>query len=165
MRRTMWPFVPLAVLAMIMFAGMAMATTSEVVNQQITKMTVEKIRTALGLSLPGGTEKPWDLPVRPPRLCDGCPHCDTLIHQTKKNRILPRIDCPKCGKEFRTQWARAPEDLELPRGPVVSDRFELGRNFANKIWNASRLILMNASSIDPSFNLSEVTKIKDLDRN
>ena len=30
-----------------------------------------------------------------------CPHCDTLMDQTKKNRELPRIACKSCDKEFR----------------------------------------------------------------
>lgn len=39
---------------------------------------------------------------------------------------------------------------------ISKDKFEIGRNFANKIWNASRLILMKADSIDKNFDLSAV---------
>ncbi len=72
-----------------------------------------------------------------------CPHCQHVFDQTKKNRELPRIDCPACDQPFGTQWASAEEDKSLPRGAVISQRFEVARNFVNKLWNASRFAMIN----------------------
>ena len=74
-----------------------------------------------------------------------CPveSCQASIPQTVKNRVLPVVECPKCKNKFRTQWAEDEADLKLPRGPVISERFEVARNFMNKLWNASRFAMLN----------------------
>ena len=78
-----------------------------------------------------------------------CPHCQALVDQTKKNRELPRVACTKCGKEFSTQWARTDEDKALPKAAVVSERFEVARNFVNKLWNAARFAMINLADYAP----------------
>ena len=78
-----------------------------------------------------------------------CPHCRETFEQTKKNRVLPVVECPKCHERFSTQWAATPEDQALPRGAVVSERFELGRNFCNKLWNVSKLVITNLEGYTP----------------
>jgi valyl-tRNA synthetase len=52
-----------------------------------------------------------------------------------------------------TQDLRIPvEPLKLPDGREIntSERFEQGRNFANKFWNAARLTLMNLEGYEPA---------------
>lgn len=90
-----------------------------------------------------------------------CPHCQALIDQTKGNRELPRIKCKKCNGEFSTQWARTEADKALPRGAVVSERFEVGRNFCTKLWNASRFALLNLNGYTPQAVRDEELMIED----
>ena len=47
--------------------------------------------------------------------------------------------CPSCKKPFRPGGPWPAADPELPTAKQASERFDLGRNFANKIWNAARL--------------------------
>ena len=45
---------------------------------------------------------------------------------------------------------------------LSKERFEQGRNFANKIWNASRFILMNLEPVNINFDLCAFFKKEDL---
>jgi len=94
-----------------------------------------------------------------------CPHCGKLTDQAvalkaeeqarksrgeKLVRRLQPADCTRvkcsnaeCGKEFATQWANDALKQELGLARETSEKFDNGRNFSNKLWNAARFAFMN----------------------
>ncbi len=80
-----------------------------------------------------------------------CPHCDELVpvkmeHLGGKTR---KITCPACKKPFRPGGPWHAPDPELPTAKQASERFEVGRNFANKLWNAARFLFLNLEGYKP----------------
>ena len=76
--------------------------------------------------------------------------CGHSFPQTKKTQVAPRVTCPQCKQDFATQWAESDEDKALPPGSVLSERFEVARNFVNKLWNASRFAMLNLEGYTPA---------------
>ncbi|HEV3204818.1 MAG TPA: class I tRNA ligase family protein, partial [Gemmataceae bacterium] len=80
-----------------------------------------------------------------------CPHCGKMVPVRKEHMSMQtrKITCPECKKPFRPGGPWLAPDPDLPTAKQGSEKFEPGRNFANKLWNAARLILLNLEGYKP----------------
>ncbi|MBN1345009.1 MAG: valine--tRNA ligase [Phycisphaerae bacterium] len=79
-----------------------------------------------------------------------CPHCDHLIPQKPEHRTQRRMKCPSCKQAFQPSSPLVEPDPNEPIGIVASERFEVGRNLCNKLWQASTgFVLRNLDGYEP----------------
>ncbi len=85
-----------------------------------------------------------------------CPHCSHMFQPKEITSpagyrvAAPEQNCPNCKKPMISGYGAAsglasPTD-EAPLARNSSSKFDLGRNFANKIWNATRFALSNLNA-------------------
>jgi valyl-tRNA synthetase len=92
-----------------------------------------------------------------------CPHCDKLVPVRQEHMYLRtrKVTCPECKQAFRPGGPWLAPDPELPTAKQASDRFEMGRNFANKLWNAARFLLLNLEGYTPGAVRPEELPLED----
>ncbi len=66
-----------------------------------------------------------------------CPHCEAEFGQKPHHYGRKTVKCEKCKQEFATRVAGADLHEKHGLGLTTSPKFELGRNFCNKVWQAS----------------------------
>ena len=92
-----------------------------------------------------------------------CPHCQKLVPVKQEHMYMRtrKVTCPECKQPFRPGGPWPTEDAELKTAKQASERFESGRNFANKMWNAARFLLMNLEGYAPGALRVEELPIED----
>jgi valyl-tRNA synthetase len=80
-----------------------------------------------------------------------CPHCGEQVPVKPEHMYMrtAKLTCPKCKGVFRPGGPWPAPDPNLPTAKQGSKDFEVGRNFANKLWNAARMVILNMKGYQP----------------
>ena len=70
-----------------------------------------------------------------------CPHCRASF--ANPTGAVGTGTCSKCKKPYTRALGTAIGTADAPLAKPTSDKFDAGRNFANKLWNAARFSLSN----------------------
>jgi len=75
-----------------------------------------------------------------------CPECEVQVElsEASHGKTIFTYICTSCGKEFDVLGTMP----EIKKAVLISERFENGRAFCNKLWNASRFAIMNLSGFE-----------------
>ncbi|MEW6251119.1 MAG: class I tRNA ligase family protein, partial [Planctomycetota bacterium] len=66
-----------------------------------------------------------------------CPHCCQSMPQLSEHLGKAVVKCKHCKQPFATRLGTAANAEQHGLGVASSERFEMGRNFCNKIWQAA----------------------------